>query len=108
MAVALDPRDPGVRAERINDSFREAGYTREYIDFWWNELAFRELGSRTPTRAWLDLEYEAVEALAQALHDREPATRAWLEQMKRVSWTGRYCSGSRSRGHQGKSWKPGG
>ena len=73
MALAPDPHDPGVRAERINASFCEAGYTREYIDFWWNELTFAELGSRTPTRAWLDRDYARVESLAQVLHDREPA-----------------------------------
>jgi hypothetical protein len=82
MAFAPDPHDLGARAERISASFRDAGYTREYIDFWWNELVFKELGSRTPTRAWHERDYEAVESLAQVLHDREPATRAWLEEMK--------------------------
>lgn len=82
MALAHDPRDPDRRAQLINDAFRQAGYTREFIDFWWNELAFPDLGAKTPTRAWRDRDFSAVESVARELLAKGPAARAWLADMK--------------------------
>src|SRR3974390_497168 len=83
MALAPDPRDsgdPGVRAERINLAFRNAGYTREFIDFWWNQLASRDLGGRTPAAAWSANNDEPVESRASARLAHEPDIRAWIEE----------------------------
>jgi hypothetical protein len=59
---------------------------------WWNLTTYRELGDRTPTRAWLDGDHEAVEALiaswyeaserAAERHRNDPEFMAMLRQRR--------------------------
>jgi hypothetical protein len=55
-------------AVELNDMLADLGYSKVEITDWWNLLAFKELGGRTPTRAWLDGDRHAVRAFVTNLY----------------------------------------
>ena len=52
-------------AAGINQILKDAGYPEGQLGDWWNLIAFKELGGRTPTRAWLDGDHDDVRRLIE-------------------------------------------
>jgi len=69
----LKPEDARRVAAGINEILKALGRQPEDIDGWWNSTSFAELGNRTPTRAWLAGDYEAVRDLIESLQARSLA-----------------------------------
>jgi hypothetical protein len=55
-------------AAGFNEILESLGMPRQDLNDWWNLTAFAELGGRTPTRAWLDHDYGAVQELVASLY----------------------------------------
>ena len=54
-------------AAGFNEILESLGCPHQELNDWWNLTAFAELGGRTPTRAWLDGDYDAVRDLMDSL-----------------------------------------
>ncbi len=55
-------------AAGFNEILESLGLPRQELNDWWNLTAFVELRGRTPTRAWLDGDYDAVRNLITSLY----------------------------------------
>jgi hypothetical protein len=64
----LSDEDVRSAAVGLNDMLADLGYSKVEITDWWNLLAFKELGGRTPTRAWLEGDHEAVRGFVANLY----------------------------------------
>jgi len=53
------------RAREINVLLEQIGLSDGRLTEWWNHMAYPELGNRTPTRAWLAGDRDAVQLLVE-------------------------------------------
>ncbi len=63
------PEDARV-ADQIRQVLQAKGCDDAYIDRWWREFAYEELGDMTPDQAWNRGEYTKILALAESLPSR--------------------------------------
>lgn len=54
-------------AAGFNEILESLGCPRQDLNDWWNLTTFAELDGRTPTRAWLDEDYDGVRDLITSL-----------------------------------------
>ena len=60
-----DPQESQRKAAAIDQLLGEIGLAADDRTHWWNLVAYRELGDRTPTQAWLAGDEGAVRELVE-------------------------------------------
>jgi hypothetical protein len=78
--MATPPRNAQTRAKAINHDFSQAGYSKAFIDWWWNELVQEQLDGKTPRRAWNQQERDRVEDVARKFVAKVDEMRLWAQQ----------------------------
>jgi len=62
------------RASAVNELLRQIGLSSGGATDWWNFAAYKDLGNRTPTQAWLAGDEDAVRALVDKWYADTVAT----------------------------------